>query len=197
MDALVLALVMLAVIFVPVIWVLALYNRLVRVRNCVEASWSGIDTELKRRHELIPNLVETVKGYAAHERETLERVLAARSAAMAQMNNRRGLSDNENALAASLGRLVAVAEAIPELKADRHFLELQEDLSLTEDRIQRARRFFNGNVREMNDCVQAFPTNILAGMFGFREMEYFQIDELARRPVQVDLPPAARATERS
>lgn len=169
------------VVFLFGLWVLALYNRLVQVTNAVRASWSGIDTELKRRHDLIPNLVETVKGYAAHEKDVLDKVVTARNAAIGSHGNRASLANDENALAGRVRDLLVVAEGYPSLKADRHFLELQEQLTHTEDRIQRARRFYNGNVRDLANCVQAFPTNIVARLFGFREAEYLEIESAIER----------------
>jgi len=171
-------------VVVPVaaaLWMLALYNRLVRARNAVRESWAGVDTELKRRYDLIPNLVEVVKGYAAHERSALERVLAARTAAMRPHAGARSAADDENALVGSLRGMIAVAEQYPNLKADRNFLELQRELSNTEDRIQRARRFYNANVRDLNTCVEVFPTNVAAGLFGFSTAEYFEVEDASVR----------------
>ena len=193
-DAMTLALVelmpcvcVLAVVVVPLLWAIAMYNSLVRARQHVREAWSQIDVELKRRYGLIPNLVETVKGYAKHERETLELALQARNQAFA---NRDGSPNDqardENEMILALGRLLAIAEAYPDLKADRHFLELQRELANTENRIQRVRRFYNGNVRDLNTKVQVVPTNLFAGMFGFAQAEYFEIDEAVRRPVEVD-----------
>ena len=173
---------------VPVLWALAMYNSLVRAQQHVKEAWAQIDTELRRRYDLIPNLVETVKGYAKHEQETLERMVAARNRAYA--NERGGPAEqarDENEMVGALGRLLAVAEAYPDLKADRHFLELQRELANTEDRIQRVRRFYNGNVRDLNTKVQVFPTNLFAGLFGFGQAEYFEIDQAVRQPVGIDL----------
>jgi len=177
----------LAALLVPALWALAMYNSLVRARQHVREAWAQIDTELKRRHDLIPNLVETVKAYAKHEQETLELALAARNAAAHEHAGPEAQARDENQMARAVGRLLAVAEAYPDLKADRHFLELQHELSNTEDRIQRVRRFYNGNVRDLNTKVQVFPTSLFAGMFGFRQAEYFEIDPAVRRPVGVDL----------
>lgn len=171
------------------LWVLALYNRLVRVRNSVRESWSGIDTELKRRHDLIPNLVEVVKGYAKHEQTVLNDLVAARAAAMRAHGSAQSQAADETLLVRRLQGMFAVVESYPELKADTNFLSLQTELANTEDRIQRARRFYNANVRDLNNCVQVFPTNLLAGLFGFQEAEYFQLEESsARAAPSVSLP---------
>jgi len=166
---------------VPLIWFVATYNRFARLGQLVRESWSGVDVELKRRHDLVPNLVATVKGYAQHEREALETVVAARAKAIEAGDALRERVDREGDLTRSLGRLVALAEAYPALKADRHYLELQRELSLTEDRIAASRRFFNANVRELNALRVEFPSNLVAGMFGFREARYFELDDPSER----------------
>jgi LemA protein len=168
-------------IFVVLIWALVVYNGLIRLRNHCDESWSGIDTELKRRYDLIPNLVETVKGYAAHERELIETVVRARAAAIASTGTPASQAADENALVGGLRRLLAVAEGYPDLKASRGFLLLQEELSNTEDRIQRARRFYNANVRELNTRVAVFPCVIVAWVTGVRRREYFEIDDAIQR----------------
>lgn len=158
--------------------VIALYNRLVVLRNRVKNAWAQIDVQLKRRYELIPNLVNTVKGYASHEAKTLEAVIAARSAAM----NAEGpvaQGQAENMLSGALKSLFALAEAYPDLKADTSFLELQRELTSTEDRIAYARQFYNDTVMTYNTGIQTFPANLLAGMFGFTESEFFEIEEAA------------------
>ncbi len=163
------------------LWFIINYNALVRLRNhCVE-SWSGIDTELKRRYDLIPNLVETVKGYAVHERETLESVTAARNQARDSSGSPAEQAKDENELVRSLKTLFAVSERYPDLKANENFLMLQRELANTEDRIQAARRFFNGNVRDYNTRIQVFPSSIVAGMFNFQMKEFFEIEEAAMR----------------
>ncbi len=165
------------VLFVVVLlfWVIATYNRLVRLRNQVEASWAQIDVQLKRRHSLIPNLVETVKGYAAHERGTLEAVVAARNTATALAGrDPAGQVRAEGALTQALGRLFAVAEAYPQLQANQNFLSLQSELSVTEDKLAYARQFHNSAVQSFNKAVQSFPTNLVAGMGGFRARPYFE-----------------------
>lgn len=173
--------VMAVILGVPLIWLIVTYNRFARLSQLVRESWSGVDVELKRRHDLVPNLVATVKGYAQHERETLEMVVAARTKAVQAGDALRERVDGEGELTRSLGRLVALAEAYPDLKADRHYLELQRELSLTEDRIAASRRFFNANVRELNGLRIEFPSNLVAGMFGFREERYFELDDSAER----------------
>lgn len=168
-------------VLLPLIWVIANYNRMARLTQHIAESWSDIDVELKRRYELIPNLVSTVKGYAAHERETLERVIALRNTAAANHGAASSQAKDESALMLGMKSLFALAENYPELKADRHFLELQKELSLTEDRIAAARRFFNGNVREMRSLCMTFPTNILANVFNFEGGDFFELDSEAER----------------
>lgn len=163
------------------IFVVANYNRLVAVAAHVRESWSDIDVEMKRRYELVPNLVETVKGYAAHERDVLAEVTRLRNQAAASNGSAAMQAVDERALEIGVHRLIAVAEAYPDLKADTHFLALQQELAVTEDRIAAARRFYNGNVRELNELCQAFPTNVIAGMFGFEPTDYFQLDSDTER----------------
>ena len=172
--------IVLGVVVLLLLYVVFTYNGLVRLRNRVEAAWAQIDVQLKRRYDLIPNLVETVKGYAAHERQTLEAVTAARTASM----NAQGPAQQaqaENMLSGALKSLFAVAEAYPELKANQNFLQLQEELTGTEGRISYARQFYNDTVQRLNTKIQSFPANVLAGMFGFKEREYFEIEDLATR----------------
>jgi LemA protein len=166
------------------LWIALTYNALVRLRQHVSESWAGIDTELKRRYELIPNLVETVKGYAAHERQTLEAVVAARARAAASSGTPGQQARDEQELVTSVNRLLAVAEAYPDLKASVNFLALQKELANTEDRIQAARRFFNANVRDLNTRVAVFPSSLVAGMFGFRAAEFFEVESAAVRQVR-------------
>jgi len=156
------------------------YNKLVRLRQHVRESWSAIDTELKRRYDLIPNLVETVKGYAAHERETLEAVIEARARAVTSTGSPAEQARDENALVGALRQLFAVVESYPDLKANQNFLRLQEELTVTEDRIQAARRFYNANVRDLNTRIEVFPSNLIASMFGFRPETFFEIDDAER-----------------
>lgn len=177
-----LALVIIVVIVgIPALWVIGTYNGLVRLRQHVRESWSGIDTELKRRYDLIPNLVETVKGYAAHEQTVLERVIAARNQAAASTGSPSNQARDENQFVGALRQLFAVAEDYPDLKASRNFLHLQEELVNTEDRIQAARRFYNANVRDLNTRVRTVPSNIIANMFNFAEAEFFEIEDAAVR----------------
>ncbi|WP_211268721.1 LemA family protein [Actinoplanes subtropicus] len=166
----------------------ATYNRLVRLRNQADASWAQIDVQLKRRYDLIPNLVETVRGYAAHERGTLDAVVAARGNAMAAAQGAAGLAGRaqaEGELTGALGRLLAVAEAYPELRANQNFAALQGELAKTEDKIAYARQFFNSAVQSYNNAVQTLPTNLVAGVAGFRAREFYQASGDERGPVQV------------
>jgi len=176
------------VLLIVVVAVLAAtYNRLVRLRNQSDASWAQIDVQLKRRYDLIPNLVETVRGYAAHERGTLEAVVAARGAAMnaAQGAGPADRAAAEGQLTSALGRLLAVAEAYPELRANQSFVALQGELANTEDKIAYARQFFNSAVQSYNNAVQTLPTNLVAGVAGFRAREFYQASGDERGPVQV------------
>jgi LemA protein len=175
-------------ILVVGIVLVGMYNSLVRGRNHVRESWSGIDTELKRRYDLIPNLVETVKGYARHEREVLEQVVEARNRAVASTGSPASQAKDENVLVGGLKRLFALAEGYPDLKASQNFLALQGQLVETEDRIQAARRFYNANVRDYNNRCQMFPTSVLAGMFRFEPEEFFEIETAIERAApRVDL----------
>ena len=176
------------VVLVIVIWFVTTYNRFVSIRQHLRESWADVDVELKRRYELIPNLVETVKGYAAHERQVLESVTEARRVAMENSGDPAHQSGDEQRLVQQLGRLLAVGEAYPDLKASRNFLDLQEELSATEDRIAAARRFFNGNVRELNTLRESFPSSIIAAVAGVRPAGFFEIpDHSERRVPEVDL----------
>jgi LemA protein len=161
-----------------------MYNSLVQLRVRCDSSWSDIDVQLKRRHDLIPNLVETVKGYAAHEKGTFENVAKFRSMAM-QATTPADKAAAENQLTGALKSLFAVAEAYPDLKANQQFLQLQGSLSQLEDSIQNARRYYNAVVRDLNTKIQSFPTNILAGMFGFQARQFFEVAEADREPVAV------------
>lgn len=168
--------VFLYIILAIIVILIILYNSLVQSRNRVDEAWSDINVQLKRRYDLIPNLVETVKGYAAHESGVFEKVTAARTAAMGAGSLDDKLA-KENALSGTLKSLFAVAEAYPDLKANSNFMQLQSDLTDTEDKIQAARRFYNGNVRDYNTKIQQFPGNIFASMFGFAKKDFFGIDE--------------------
>jgi len=164
------------------IWLIFIFNKLIRLKNRAKEAWSDIEVQLKRRHNLIPNLVETVKGYVAHEREVLEKVTEARTRAMsAQTLKEKG--EAENMLTQTLKSLFAVAENYPDLKASQNFLELQRELRDTEDKIQAARRFYNANVRDLNIAIESFPSNIVAKLFGFKKMDLFEIEEVEERKV--------------
>ncbi len=179
--------IVLAVAAVLVLWVVFAYNRFITLVQRVKEAWADIDVQLKRRYDLIPNLVETVKGYATHERQAFENVTKARAAAMgASGPAEKGQA--ENMLTDALKSLFAVAEAYPDLKANQNFAELQRELSDTENKIQAARRFYNGVVRDLNTGLQSFPGNVIAGVFNFEEKEYFELSEAdaaAREPVAV------------
>jgi LemA protein len=171
--------IILAVVVIIVLWAIMAYNRFIRFINRTDESWADIDVQLKRRYDLIPNLVETVKGYAKHEREAFENVTKARAAAMGaeQVGNPANIARTENMLAGALKSLFAVAEAYPDLKANQNFLELQRELSDTENKIQAARRFYNTNVRDLNTAVEVFPASIIAGMFRFTKRDFFELEE--------------------
>jgi LemA protein len=176
--------ILLGVVVLLVLYVIVAYNGLVRLRNRIDNAWAQIDVQLRRRYDLIPNLVETVKGYASHERETFESVTQAR----AQAINAQGVANQaeaENQITGALKSLFAVAEAYPDLKANQNFLSLQEELTATEGRIAYARQFYNDEVLKLNTRIQTFPTNMLAGAFGFTQREYFEADDASRGPVQV------------
>jgi LemA protein len=170
---------------IPLTWFIATYNRFIRLRQHLRDSWAGIDVELKRRHDLIPNLVEVVKGYATHERTVLERVVELRNRASVDHRSRTDLATDETALMRGMKQLFAVVEQYPELKADRHYAQLQRELAITEDRIAAARRFYNGNVRDWTVLRDSFPATLIAGLFGFRQLdpEYFELASDAERVV--------------
>ncbi len=172
--------ILLAVIVVVAAWLIFTYNGLVTLKNRVDEAWSDIDVQLKRRYDLIPNLVATVKGYATHEAGTLEKVISARSNAMAAQ----GPHDKavaENMLTNTLKSIFALSEAYPDLKANQNFLKLQDELSDTENKVQASRRFYNGNVRDFNTKLQVFPTNMIAGVLGFVKREFFEVDSKEER----------------
>lgn len=174
----------LVIIVLLIIGVVVMYNGLVRLRNQMNNAWSQIDVQLKRRHDLIPNLIETVKGYAAHERQTLEEVVNARNLAQGAVGKGVGAqSKAEGELSGALSRLLAVAEAYPDLKANQNFLSLQEELTSTENKIAFSRQFYNDSVLTLNNKVQMFPSNIIAGMFSFSEGEFFEIEVPKEREV--------------
>ncbi len=175
--------VILVVVVIVLMWAIGQYNALVKLRNLVQEAWRQIDVELQRRHDMIPNLVETVKGYAKHERETFEAVTKARAAAANPELSPAQHAVQENMLTQALGKLFAVVENYPQLKADALFQQLQTELTNTEDRIAAGRRFYNANVRTLNTKVETFPTNIIAGMFGFHREEYFETEDPEAREV--------------
>ena len=177
--------IILAIVVVAVIYVIVTYNGLVSLRNRIENAWAQIDVQLKRRYDLIPNLVETVKGYAAHERETLERVIQARNMAMAAQGPH-DQAEAENVISGALKSIFALSEAYPDLKANTNFLNLQEELSGTEGRIAYARQFYNDSVYRYNTKIQSFPANQIAERFRFREREYFEASGDERSPMPVD-----------
>jgi LemA protein len=160
-----------------IIYVIGIYNRLVKLRVRVGEAWSDIEVQMKRRYNLVPNLVETVKGYAGHEKETFERVVAARSAAVSSTGTPSEQGASENMLTGALKSLFALAEAYPELKANENFQDLSNQLSEIEEVIQRARRYYNGSVGNLNTLVEQFPSNFVAGQFGFSKAEFFELDE--------------------
>ena len=175
-----------AVAFLAIISI-ALYNGLVSIRNQCDEAWSNVDTELKRRYDLIPNLVNTVKGYASHEKDLIEKVVEMREQAAGNTGSLASQAQDEIQLQKALGQLMVRLENYPDLKASSNFLELQQELANTEDRIQAALRFFNGNIRENNNKVQQFPSNVIAGMFSFTLREFFELDvPEAREPVKVE-----------
>jgi len=173
------------IVVVFILWVVFLYNRMVVLRNRIENAWSQIDVQLRRRYDLIPNLVETVKGYAAHEKGVFEEVTKAR-AAMTQAQGVAAQGEAQNMISQALKSLFAVAEAYPDLKANQNFMMLQEELSGTESKIAYARQFYNDTVMAFNTLIQSFPANMIAGSFGFTEREYFPMEVAAREPVKVE-----------
>ncbi len=179
--------IILAIIAVALVWFIVLYNGFVTLRTRAKEAWADIDVQLKRRYDLIPNLVNTVKGYATHESQAFEKVTQARAAAMGAQNPQ-AKAQAEKTLAGALSGIFAIAEAYPDLKANQNFLALQTELSDTENKIQAARRFYNGNVRDLNIKTESFPSNIVASMFRFEKMQFFELegaDAAARNPVEV------------
>lgn len=170
------------IVLLIILYVVATYNSLIKLRNRTEEAFSDIDTQLKRRHDLIPNLIETVKGYAAHERQTFDSVTQARTNAV-NAHGPQAQAAAEGILGQALGRLFAVAEAYPDLKANENFLQLQNELTDTEDKIQASRRFYNMNVRDLNIKIQSVPSNIVANMANIEEREFFELEDPAEREV--------------
>ncbi|MBI2444308.1 MAG: LemA family protein [Candidatus Magasanikbacteria bacterium] len=180
--------IIIVIIVVVVLWAIFTYNRLVRLQKRTEEAFSDIDVQLKRRYDLIPNLVETVKGYLTHERETLQKVTEARTTAMGAHDRHASLADQgaaENMLTNTLKTLFAVSENYPDLKANQNFLQLQDELSDTENKIQAARRFYNGNVRDFNTTIQQVPANIIAGALKFKPREFFEAEAGERENIKV------------
>jgi LemA protein len=176
--------IVIGIVVLAALWVVYAYNRLVRLRVNVDNAWSQIDVQLRRRYDLIPNLIETVKGYAAHEREVFEEVTEARAQAQ-RASGVQSQADAENQVSKSLGRLLAVAESYPDLKANQNFLALQEELTGTESKIAYARQFYNDEVASLNTKIQTFPSSVIARAGRFQPREFFEIDEPARGPVEV------------
>lgn len=172
--------ILIGVLVLLALWLVGAYNGLVRLRNRVKEGWAQIDVQLKRRYDLIPNLVETVKGYASHEKETLEQVIAARQQGI-QAGSVAEQAQAENMISGALRQLFALSESYPDLKANQNFLALQEELTSTENKIGFARQYYNGEVRNLNTRIEMFPTNMIAGMFGFKQAEYFELDDNAAR----------------
>jgi len=175
-----------AIVIVAIIaWLTTVYNGLIKLRNRTDEAWSDIDVQLKRRYDLIPNLIETVKGYAKHEQETLQKVIEARNTAMNQGGGIEEKAKAENALSSTLKSIFALAESYPDLKANQNFAKLQDELSDTENKIQAARRFYNGNVRDFNIKIQIFPNNLVAGMLKFNKFDFFEADEKEKENIEV------------
>ena len=183
MEALPILIIVGLVVLVPLLWVIGTHNGLIRLRNHVRESFSDIDTELKRRHDLIPNLVSTVKGYAAHEVAVFSEVTEARARASRPHDRVRDLGHDESELVRGVGKLFALAESYPELKADKNFLQLQRELVNTEDRIQAARRFYNANVRDLNNRIEMFPSSFVAGTMNLETADHFEVENLSVREV--------------
>lgn len=179
--------VVIAVIIVIALALVAMYNGLIRLKNRVDEAWSDIDVQLKRRYDLIPNLIRTVKGYAAHEKETLTKVIEARNRAMGmQGDDSKAKAEAENMLSATLKSIFALSESYPDLKANENFMQLQNELSDTENKIMASRRFYNTNVRDFNTKLQIFPTNVFGNMLGFKSRDFFQAEEDEKKNVEVE-----------
>ncbi|MBV6404470.1 MAG: LemA family protein [Flavobacteriales bacterium] len=175
-------LILLGSVVLMALYGVAIYNKLVKGKNLVAEGWSGIDVQLKKRHDLVPNLVETVKGYAAHEKETFENVTRARAAAQ-QATTIEGQQAAEKQLSTAMMKLIAVAEQYPELKANTNFLDLQQQLAQIEGDLEKARRYYNGTVREQNTLIESFPSNLVANGFGFKQAKFFELDSPAEKAV--------------
>lgn len=175
--------IVLGIAVVLVLWIIGVYNALIRLRNRTKEAWSDIDVQLKRRHDLIPNLVNSVKGYMTHERELLENITKARSQAISaqESGNTQDLAKAEGLLGGMLGKLQIAVEAYPDLKANQNVGQLMDELSDTENKIQASRRFYNGNVRDFNTKMEVFPTNMIAGMLKFTKFEFFEVEDVGER----------------
>ncbi len=176
--------IIIAVVAILAVWVIGIYNGLIKLKNRTDEAWSDIDVQLKRRYDLIPNLIETVKGYASHEKETLDRVIQARNTAMSSQNTEEK-AEAENALSSTLKSIFALAESYPDLKANQNFLKLQDELSDTENKIQASRRFYNGNVRDFNTKIQVFPNNFISGFLKFKAYQFFEAKEGEKSNIEV------------
>lgn len=183
-----LIIIILIIIAIKILWAISAYNRLITLRNRVREAWADIDIQLRRRYDLIPNLIETVKGYAAHEKTVFENVTKARVAAISaeQSGDPKKIGEAENMLSGTLKSLFAVAENYPNLRATENFQKLQDELTDTEDKVQAARRFYNGNVRDINIKIESFPSNIIASIFRFAKVDFFEIEEeKVKEPIKV------------
>jgi len=177
--------VVLALVVIAGLWLVMIYNGLITLKNRVDEAWSDIDVQLKRRYDLIPNLVETVKGYATHEQGTLEKVIEARNSAMAQSGHDASKAQAENELSATLKSIFALSESYPDLKANQNFMKLQDELSDTENKIQAARRFYNGNVRDFNTKIEVFPNNAINNLLKFKKYDFFEASANEKENIQV------------
>ncbi len=179
--------IILIVIGLIIIWTIFIYNRLITLKNRTQEAWADIDVQLRRRYDLIPNLIETVKGYASHEKTVFENVTKARTAAMGaeQSGDPKKMGETENMLSGTLKTLFAVSENYPQLRASENFIELQRELRDTEDKIQASRRFYNINTRNLNIKIESFPSNLIASIFKFQKREFFEIEEIAKEPINV------------
>ena len=174
-----------AVIVAAIFWLIAVYNGLIRLRNRTDEAWSDIDVQLKRRYDLIPNLIETVKGYAQHEQATLQKVIEARNSAMQQSGSVEAKAKAENMLSSTLKSIFALAESYPDLKANQNFLKLQDELSDTENKIQASRRFYNGNARDFNIKMEVFPNNLIVSALNFKKYQFFEAEGVEKENVKV------------
>ncbi|HLD28120.1 MAG TPA: LemA family protein [Patescibacteria group bacterium] len=173
------------VIVIVLFWLIAIYNGLIKLKTRTDEAWSDIDVQLKRRYDLIPNLIETVKGYASHEQETFAKVIQARNMAMQQTGTVEAKAKAENMLSSTLKSIFALAESYPDLKANQNFLRLQDELSDTENKIQASRRFYNGNARDFNIKVKIFPNNLIVGLLGFKKFDFFEAEAGEKENIKV------------